>query len=197
MMRGLMMDFNGDREIYDIKDHWMFGPALMACPVGYYKARNRTVYFPKQSGWYDLYSGEHIAGGQRLVVDAPYERIPVFVREGSIIPYGPEMQYSDERPAADITLYVYAGSNGSFQLYEDEGTNYNYEKGKYATIDITYDDAAKTLTFGKRQGSFNGMLKERRFHIVYVTADKPRALDYEPQDVPVVSYKGNQMVVTL
>ena len=138
MMRGLVMDFNGDREIYDIKDQWMFGPALMACPVGYYKARNRTVYFPKQSGWYDLYSGEHIAGGQRLVVDAPYERIPVFVREGSIIPYGPEMQYSDERPAADITLYVYAGSNGSFQLYEDEGTNYNYEKGKYATIDITY-----------------------------------------------------------
>ena len=107
------------------------------------------------------------------------------------------MQYSDERPAADITLYVYAGSNGFFQLYEDEGTNYNYEKGKYATIDITYDDAAKTLTFGKRQGSFNGMLKERRFRIVYVTADKPRALDYEPQGVPVVSYKGNQVVVTL
>ena len=190
----------------------MFGPALMACPVGYYKARNRSVYFPKQSGWYDLYSGEKIIDAEdtshlspltshlssrRLVVDAPYERIPVFVREGSIIPYGPEMQYSDERPADDITLYVYAGSNGSFQLYEDEGTNYNYEKGKYATIDITYDDAAKTLTFGKRQGSFNGMLKERRFRIVYVTADKPRALDYEPQDVPVVSYKGNQVVVTL
>ena len=212
MMRGLVMDFNGDAEIYNIKDQWMFGPALMACPVGYYKARNRSVYFPKQSGWYDLYSGEKIIDAEdtshlspltshlssrRLVVDAPYERIPVFVREGSIIPYGPEMQYSDERPADDITLYVYAGSNGSFQLYEDEGTNYNYEKGKYATIDITYDDAAKTLTFGKRQGSFNGMLKERRFRIVYVTADKPRALDYEPQDVPVVSYKGNQMVVTL
>ena len=212
MMRGLVMDFNGDREIYNIKDQWMFGPALMACPVGYYKARNRSVYFPKQSGWYDLYSGEKIIDAEdtshlspltshlssrRLVVDAPYERIPVFVREGSIIPYGPEMQYSDERPADDITLYVYAGSNGSFQLYEDEGTNYNYEKGKYATIDITYDDAAKTLTFGKRQGSFNGMLKERRFRIVYVTADKPRALDYEPQDVPVVSYKGNQVVVTL
>ena len=212
MMRGLVMDFNGDREIYDIKDQWMFGPALMACPVGYYKARNRSVYFPKQSGWYDLYSGEKILDAEdtshlspltshlssrRLVVDAPYERIPVFVREGSIIPYGPEMQYSDERPADDITLYVYAGSNGSFQLYEDEGTNYNYEKGKYATIDITYDDAAKTLTFGKRQGSFNGMLKERSFRIVYVTADKPRALDYEPQGVPVVSYKGNQMVVTL
>ena len=197
MMRGLVMDFNGDAEIYNIKDQWMFGPALMACPVGYYKARNRSVYFPKQSGWYDLYTGEHIAGGQRLVVDAPYERIPVYVREGSIIPYGPEMQYSDERPADNITLYVYAGRNGEFQLYEDEGTNYNYEKGKFATIDITYDDAAKTLTFGKRNGSFNGMLKERNFRIVYVTADQPRALDFEPQNVPVVNYKGNQVVVNL
>ena len=221
MMRGLVMDFNGDGDIYDIKDQWMFGPALMACPVGYYKARNRSVYFPKQSGWYDLYTGEKVIDkeaansqqpsqrhtltertanspvGRRFIVDAPYERIPVFVREGSIIPYGPEMQYSDERPAADITLYVYAGSNGTFQLYEDEGTNYNYEKGKCATIDITYDDAAKTLTFGKRQGDFKGMLKERRFRIVYVTADKPRALDFDPQDVPVVNYKGNKMVVNL
>ena len=197
MMRGLMMDFNGDSEVYNIKDQWMFGPALMACPVGYYKARNRSVYFPKQTGWYDLYSGEYIAGGQTLIVDAPYERIPVYVREGSIIPYGPEMQYSDEKPADDITLYVYAGQNGEFQLYEDEGTNYNYEKGKFATIDITYDDAAKTLTLGKRNGSFNGMLKERRFHIVYVTADQPRALDFEPQNVPVVNYKGNQVMVKL
>ena len=197
MMRGLVMDFNGDREIYDIKDQWMFGPALMACPVGYYKARNRSVYFPKQSGWYDLYTGEHIQGGQRLIVDAPYERIPVYVREGSILPFGPEMQYSDERPADNITLYVYAGSNGAFQLYEDEGTNYNYEKGKFSTIDITYDDSAKTLTFGKRNGDFKGMLKERTFRIVYVTADQPRALDFEPQHVPVVNYKGNQVVVTL
>ena len=197
MMRGLVMDFNGDSEIYDIKDQWMFGPALMACPVGYYKARNRAVYFPKQSGWYDLYTGEHIAGGQRLVVDAPYERIPVYVREGSIIPYGPEMQYSDERPADNITLYVYAGSNGEFQLYEDEGTNYNYEKGRCSTIDITYDDAAKTLTFGKRNGDFKGMLKERTFRIVYVTADQLRTLDFEPQNVPVVNYKGNQLVVNL
>ena len=197
MMRGLVMDFNGDSEIYDIKDQWMFGPALMACPVGYYKARNRSVYFPKQSGWYDLYTGEHIQGGQRLIVDAPYERIPVYVREGSILPFGPEMQYSDERPAADITLYVYAGSNGQFQLYEDEGTNYNYEKGKCSTIDITYDDSAKTLTIGKRNGDFKGMLKERTFRIVYVTADQPRALDFEPQHVPVVNYKGSQVVVTL
>ncbi|SFW24232.1 alpha-D-xyloside xylohydrolase [Prevotellaceae bacterium HUN156] len=197
MMRGLIMDFNGDRNVKNIKDQWMFGPALMACPVGYYKARNRSVYFPKQCGWYDLYTGEHIEGGQSLVVDAPYERIPVFVREGSIIPYGPEIQYTDEKPADLITLYVYAGSDGEFQLYEDEGTNYNYEKGKYATIDISYNDASKTLSFGQRQGAFKGMLKERRFQIVYVTKEQPRELSFEPLNTVTVAYKGKAISVKL
>ena len=88
------------------------------------------------------------------MVDAPYERIPVYVREGAIIPFGPEMEWSDEKPAELINLYVYAGQNGQFQLYEDEGTNYNYEKGKWATIDITYDDATRTVSFAQRQGQF-------------------------------------------
>ena len=190
MMRGLVMDFNGDKNVENIKDQWMFGPALMACPVAQYKARNRQVYFPKQSGWYDLYTGEYIQGGQSLVVDAPYERIPVFVREGSIIPYGPEMQYCDEKPADLINLYVYAGRNGQFQLYEDEGTNYNYEKGKYATIDITYDDAAKTVSFGARKGQFNGMLKNRRFNVVLITKDAPKALNLENPEGKMVNYNG-------
>ena len=126
LMRALVMDFNGDKEVENIGNQWMFGPALMACPVGYYKARNRSVYFPKQCGWYDFYTGEHYDGGQHLVVDAPYEKIPVFVREGAIIPFGPAMEWSDEKPAELINLYVYEGQDGSFQLYEDEGTNYNY-----------------------------------------------------------------------
>ena len=179
LMRALVMDFNGDKEVENIGNQWMFGPALMACPVGYYKARNRSVYFPKQSGWYDLYTNEYIEGGQSLVVDAPYECIPVFVREGAIIPFGPEMEWSDEKPAELINLYVYAGKNGSFQLYEDEGVNYNYEKGKYATIDITYDDASKTVKFGARKGQFNGMLKNRRFNVVLITKDAPKPLNLE------------------
>ena len=212
MMRGLIMDFNGDKQVENIKDQWMFGPALMACPVAQYKARNRSVYFPKQSGWYDLYTGEKIIDAEetshlspltshlssrRLVVDAPYERIPVYVREGSIIPYGPEIQYCDEKPAELINLYVYAGSNGQFQLYEDEGVNYNYEKGKYATIDITYDDATKTLSFGKRNGSFNGMLKQRRFNVVLVTKDQPRALNVENPEGVMVQYNGKALSVQL
>ena len=197
MMRCLVMDFGSDRDVHDIKDQWMFGPALMACPVAEYKARNRSVYFPKQMGWFDLYTGEHIDGGQSLIVDAPYERIPVFVPEGSIIPFGPEMQYSDEKPADHIVLYVYAGKDASFLLYEDEGTNYNYEKGKFSTINISYDDAQRTVTIGNRSGSFSGMLKERKFSIVYVNKEKPQGLTFEPVNPCVVDYRGKSVTVRL
>ncbi len=197
LMRALVMDFNGDRNVENIGNQWMFGPALMACPVGYYKARNRSVYFPEQNGWYNLYTNEFIEGGQTLVVDAPYEQIPVFVREGAIIPFGPEMEWSDEKPAELINLYVYAGQNGSFQLYEDEGTNYNYEKGKYATIDITYDDASKIVSFGVRKGQFNGMLKNRRFNIVLITKDAPKALDLDNPQGTMVQYNGKAVSVKL
>jgi len=197
LMRALVMDFNGDKEVENIGNQWMFGPALMACPVGYYKARNRSVYFPKQSGWYNLYTNEYIEGGQRLVVDAPYEQIPVFVREGSIIPFGPEMEWSDEKPAELINLYIYAGRDGAFQLYEDEGTNYNYEKGKYATIDITYDDASRTVSFGARKGQFPGMLKNRRFNVVLVTKDAPKPLNLDNPEGMMVNYNGKAVSVQL
>ena len=197
LMRALIMDFNGDKEVENIGNQWMFGPALMACPVGFYKARNRSVYFPKQCGWYNLYTNEYVEGGQSLVVDAPYEQIPVFVREGAIIPFGPEMEWCDEKPAELINLYIYAGQNGAFQLYEDEGVNYNYEKGKFATIDITYDDAAKTVKFGTRKGSFNGMLKNRRFNIVLITKDAPKPLNLvDPQGI-MVQYNGKEVSVNI
>ena len=197
LMRPLIMDFNGDKDVENIGNQWMFGPALMACPVGYYKARNRSVYFPEQCGWYNLYTNEYIEGGQNLVVDAPYEQIPVFVREGAIIPFGPEMQWSDEKPAELINLYVYEGADGKFQLYEDEGTNYNYEKGKYATIDITYDDATRTVSFGARKGQFNGMLKNRRFNVVLITKDAPKALNLDNPEGKMVQYTGKAISTKL
>jgi len=197
LMRALVMDFGSDAAVKNIGNQWMLGPALMACPVGYYKARNRQVYFPSQCGWYNLYTGEHINGGQRLVVDAPYERIPVFVREGAIIPFGPEMEWSDEKPAELINLYVYAGQDGTFQLYEDEGTNYNYEKGQYSTIDISYDDASKTVSFAQRQGQFPGMLSERRFNIVLITKDSPKALNLQNPEGKIVKYNGKAVSIQL
>jgi alpha-D-xyloside xylohydrolase len=208
LMRALVMDFGGDKEVENIGNQWMLGPALMACPVGYYKARNRSVYFPAQCGWYDLYTGEKViereadganskSSSRKLVVDAPYERIPVFVREGAIIPFGPEMEWCDEKPAELINLYVYAGRDGQFQLYEDEGTNYNYEKGMWAVIDISYDDASKTVSFSDRQGQFPGMLKNRRFNVVLVTKDAPKALSFDNPKGRMVQYDGKAVSVQL
>ena len=207
LMRALVMDFNGDPNVLDIGNQWMLGPALMACPVGYYKARNRSVYFPQQCGWYNLYTGEKVMDSEaienresvnrKLIVDAPYEQIPVFVREGAIIPFGPQMEWSDEKPAELINLYVYAGQDGEFQLYEDEGTNYNYEKGKYATIDIRYDDQTRTVTFGQRNGQFPGMLKQRRFNVVLITKDAPKPLNLDNPEGRMVEYNGKAVSVKL
>ena len=198
MMRGLVMDFNGDEKVLDIKDQWMFGPALMACPVGEYQKYSREVYLPKQKGWYDFYTGAYHAGGQTIVADAPYDKIPVFIPEGAILPIGPEMQWSDEKKPELIDLYVYAGKDGSYTLYEDEGTNYNYEKGKYAVIDFKYDDARKQVTIGARKGSFDGMLQKRRFNIILVDQKKQQGVNLAKSPKgKVVKYSGQAMTVKL
>ena len=198
MMRGLVMDFNGDDKVLDIKDQWMFGSALMACPVGEYQKYSREVYLPKQKGWYDFYAGAYHAGGQTIVADAPYDKIPVFIPEGAILPIGPEMQWSDEKKPELIDLYVYAGKDGSYTLYEDEGTNYNYEKGKYAVIDFKYDDARKQVTIGARKGSFDGMLQKRRFNIILVDQKKQQGVNLAKSPKgKVVKYSGLAMTVKL
>ena len=198
MMRGLVMDFNGDDNVYDIKDQWMFGPALMACPVGEYQKYSRNVYLPKQKGWYDFYTGKHYAGGQTIVADAPYDKIPVFVPEGSILPVGPEMEWSDQKKAELIDLYVYAGKDGSYTLYEDEGTNYNYEKGKYAMIDFKYNDAHKTITIAARKVAFDGMLQKRRFNIVLVSDNNQQGISLaKAPKGKMVKYAGKAVTVKL
>ena len=198
MMRGLVMDFNGDDKVLDIKDQWMFGSALMACPVGEYQKYSREVYLPKQKGWYDFYTGTYHAGGQTIVADAPFDKIPVFIPEGAILPIGPEMQWSDEKKPELIDLYVYAGKDGSYTLYEDEGTNYNYEKGKYAVIDFKYDDARKQVTIGARKGSFDGMLQKRRFNIILVDQKKQQGVNLAKSPKgKVVKYAGQAMTVKL
>lgn len=196
LMRGLVMDFERDSKVNNIDNQWMFGPALMVCPIGYYKMRTRLVYFPSTTGWYDFYTGKYIAGGQTLNVNAPYERIPLFVREGSIIPFGPDIQYSDERKPDSITLYIYEGQNGDFTLYEDNGTNYDYEKGKYVTIEFTYNNSSRTLTIGKQKGTYDGMLMERTFNIVTVNRYKTQPYDLNTKGI-IVTYTGKEKVVKL
>jgi alpha-D-xyloside xylohydrolase len=190
IMRALVMDFNGDKNVTNINDQFMMGPSFLVNPVYEHKARTRQVYLPAGTGWYDFYSGNYSEGGNTISAPAPLERMPLFVREGSIIPVGPDIQYVNQIPDSSLTLYVYAGKNGSFDLYEDENTNYNYEKGAFSITPITYDDQTGTVTIGKRKGSFNGMLNERSFRIVLVSKDKPMAFDADVNSGDVLRYKG-------
>ncbi len=196
IMRGLIMDFANDDAVKNINDEYMFGPSFLINPVYTYKATQRYVYLPANNGWYDLYSGKYFDGGQTINADAPYERMPVFVKEGSIIPFGVDLQYTNEKPEDKITLYIYTGKDAQFDLYEDEGTNYNYEQGKYSIIPVTYNESTKTVTIGKRDGSFNGMLAKRTFNIVWITKDKPAALNFDAKG-KTVSYKGNAINIKM
>ncbi len=197
IMRGLAMDFGTDTAVLNIDDQYMFGGSLLINPVYEYKQNKRELYLPKCAGWYDLYSGKWYAAKQTIMAEAPYERMPVYVKAGSIIPFGPEVQYTAEKPADTITLNVYTGANASFELYEDEGTNYNYEKGAFAIIPIKYNEAAKTITIGDRTGTFNGMLQKRTFRINMITPDKQMPLDFDAKFGKEVLYEGKKLIIKL
>lgn len=196
IMRALVMDFGKDTKVENISDQYMFGPSIMVCPVYKYESYSRDVYFPNTTGWYDFYTGKHIPGGEHRTVSAPYNRIPLYCCEGAIIPYGPSMEYVDEKLPQNIILYVYAGQNGAFTLYEDEGVNYNYETGKYATIRFTYDEASHTLTIGERRGEYAGMLQHRTFSVVLVDKDNPIPFDSNAKGI-AVAYSGKKEIVKL
>jgi alpha-D-xyloside xylohydrolase len=197
IMRGLVMDFAADDAVKNIDDQYMFGSSLLINPVYNYKQRSRQVYLPNGQGWYDLYTGRYTEGGQSINAEAVYERMPVFVKAGAIVPFGPALQYTTEKKADTITLYIYAGKDGEFSLYEDEGVNYNYEKGLYATIRFNYSNADKTLTINKTEGGFPGMLKKRYFRIKYITPEKPLPLDFDKKDGVLIKYSGTKQTVSL
>jgi len=189
IMRPLVMDFIEDKAVENIGDAYMFGPAFLVAPVYEYGARSREVYFPECQGWYDFYSNEFVEGGQAKTVAAPYDRMPLYVRAGAIVPFGPEIQWSDEKPADVIDLYVYQGADGEFTLYEDENVNYNYEKGAYSKIAFSYDDRMKLLSIEEREGEFPGMLEERTFNIIPVSKNgvgKTQTVKYNGLSMKVV-----------
>ncbi len=197
IMRGLVMDFGKDSAVNGINDEFMLGPSLLVAPVLQYKAREREVYLPAGQGWYDLYSGAYIEGGRYHTTAAPYEHIPVFVKEGTILPLGPNLQYTGQRPADTITLYVYKGRDAAFTIYEDEGTNYNYEKGRFAIIPIHFNQATGTLAIGRREGSFTGMLRKRAFRIVCIGRTKALSIDAATKSSGIINYKGDLKIISL
>ncbi len=196
-VRPLIFDFRTDDNVKNIKDQYMFGPSLMVCPVSTAGQRSRSVYLPAGT-WINYWTGESIvSAGETITAAAPLKQIPLFVRAGSVIPMGPENQYVDE--SQDPTeIRVYMGADGSFNLYEDEGNNYNYENGKFSNIPFTYNEASKTVTIGKREGSFDGMLTNRTFKVVFVQPGYgiggSISSDYQPS--AVVAYDGSEATVT-
>jgi alpha-D-xyloside xylohydrolase len=193
-MRALAIDYPGDVRARNIGDQFMFGPAILVNPVTEPGAASRHLYLPNAK-WYDFWTGHAVNGGVAVDAAAPIGRIPLYLRAGSIVPMGPELQYSTEMPADPIELRVYPGADGSFTLYEDENDTYNYEKGAYATIPFVWDDAAKTLTIGARAGKFPGMLEARTFRIVFVSEGHGTGIDATPQADKTVAYNGAQIVV--
>lgn len=194
MFRALAFDYREDVNVHNIADQFMFGSAFLVAPVtmamyfgpnsqelhGINKSRN--VYLPSGQ-WYDYWSNERVEGGKWIEAKADLQTLPIFVRAGSIVPVGPLIQYSDELPGAVIHLKVYRGKDAVFTLYEDEGDNYNYEKGFYATIEIRWCEIDRTLTIGKRSGSYNGMLEARQFKVEFVGEANPCLISYQGDTV--------------
>jgi len=194
-MRPLVMDFRTDTRAADTGDQFMYGPAFLVSPVTEPDATTRHLYLPSAT-WYDFWTGSVQSGGRSIDAAAPIDKLPLYVRAGSILPLGPDLEWASQKPVDPLELRIYRGADGSFTIYEDEGDTYNYEKGQYATIALNWDDTRKTLSIGDRKGTFPGMLKDRTFHIVFVGAGHGTGIDAEIKPDRVVHYSGKALTVT-
>lgn len=210
MMRALMMDFANDKKVLNINNEYMFGQSILVSPVteplytvnkkdgstsDFSVVKNSKTYLPAGAEWYDFWSGKKFDGGQDVERPTPMDIMPLYIKAGSILPLGPHVLYANQKQ--DPTeIRIYSGANGEFTLYDDEKDNYNYEKGQYATIDLKWDDAAKTLTFFDRKGEFSGMLKKRIFNIVVV--NEKAGVGMNPAEkAKMVKYSGKKLVLKL
>jgi alpha-D-xyloside xylohydrolase len=193
-MRPLVMDFRADMRAANIGDQFMYGPAFLVNPVTEPASTTRPVYLP-QAKWYDFWTGTSIEGGRMINAITPLDRLPLYIRAGSILPLGPDQEWSTQKPEDPIELRIYPGADGDFVIYEDENDNYNYEKSVYATITLHWDDAAHTLTIGDRKGQFPGMLENRTFHVVFVRENHGVGVNPADEVDKVLQYSGKQVTV--
>jgi alpha-D-xyloside xylohydrolase len=189
------MDFPADERAHDVRDQYLFGHSFMVAPVHQHGARARDVYLPAGTGWYDFNSGTVHEGGRTVTVAAPLARMPVFVRAGSIVPTGPEIQYTAENPQGPITLLVFTGADGRFELYEDDGVSYGYERGEFSRIPLSYDDAAGKLTIGARTGRYAGMSQRRVIRVRWIGPGAAAPSDFNAKADNSLDYDGAEVVV--
>jgi alpha-D-xyloside xylohydrolase len=194
ILRALVMDFPDDEATRDVQDEYLFGPAFLVSPVTEPGVTRRPVYLPAGE-WYDFWTGERLAGGRTVDVAAPYEKMPLHVRAGSIVPFGPELQWTSEKPAEPIRLVVYTGRDGVFTLQEDDGATNAHEEGAFSSIPLRWDEALGTLTIGARSGRFAGMPETRTFEVVFASAGHRVGDDLPVPPDRVVRYDGRAVTV--
>ncbi|MDL2242014.1 DUF5110 domain-containing protein [Bacteroidales bacterium OttesenSCG-928-L03] len=214
MLRALFMDFNHDARVHKINNQYLFGKSFLVTPVtdpmyvsstghkwdnpteDFSRIKSQSVYLPEGTSWYDFWTGQRFEGGQTIEKETPIDIIPLHIRAGSIIPIGPKVQYSTEKKWDNLEIRVYPGADGEFILYEDENDNYNYEKGLYSMIRFSWNDQTRTLTVGKREGAFPGMLKSRKFRVVVVDENNGTG-DTPARSAKLFSYNGKEKSVKL
>lgn len=204
IMRPLIMDFAADKNTHNLTDQYMFGNSILVAPVvkpmyvdkqdgkgkeDYSIVKNRSVYLPSGAEWYDYETEEKLPGGQTIQRKAPIDYIPLYIKAGSVMPVGPDVQYAEQKKWDNLLLRIYPGADAEFTLYEDENDNYNYEKGAYSTITFKWNDKNRTLSITDRTGSFAGMLKNRTFQLA-VVGEKSKS-------AKTVKYKGKKVSVKL
>tara|TARA_B100000953_G_scaffold64500_1_gene51593 strand:+ start:7313 stop:9703 length:2391 start_codon:yes stop_codon:yes gene_type:complete len=199
LMRALVMDFPKDEKVLDLNDQYMFGHSFLVAPVlksmytedkkeNFQQDGYRQVYLPKGTEWFDYWTGERFSGGQTIDKKAPIDILPLYVKAGSIVPVGPKVDYAEQKDWSNLKINIYPGADAEFTLYEDENDNYNYEKGAYSEIKFVWDNNKQQLTIEKRQGKFEGMLKDRSFQLHIETAETTKT-------TKKITYKGDKMVI--
>ncbi len=216
IMRPFIMDFPHDRKAISLDNEYMFGHSILVKPVTdpmytYYNQEERKgyelfedtasacektdIYLPEGERWYDFWNNSIHEGGQTIERDCPIDIMPVYIKAGSIIPFGPAVQYAEEKKWDNLEIRIYPGKDCEFTLYEDEGDSYNYENGAFSQIVFSWNDDKETLTIDDRNGSFDGMMKTRKFRIIVVGEDTPSG-DKEPRKFDkTVRYNGKKLTL--
>ena len=212
IMRPLVMDFAADNKVQNITNEYMYGSSILVTPItepmyvtkkddksveDFGTIKTQKVYLPKGAEWYDFWTGDKVQGGKEVKKASPIDIIPLFVKAGTILPFGPKVQYAAEKNWDKLEIRIYAGANAEFTLYEDENDSYNYEKGIYSTIQLKWDEENKTLIIDDRKGSFPGMLKTRTFNVVLVDKLNGTGASLATKFNKSVTYSGKAKSVKL
>ena len=195
-IRALMMDFPKDKKAINIDNQFMFGRSILVTPITDKGVKTQPVYLPAGSKWIDFWTGDNFEGGTTVDKASPIDILPLYIKAGSIIPWGPKVQFAEEKKWDNLEVRIYPGADADFTLYEDEGNSYNYEKGQFSEVHFHWDDGDKLLSISDRKGNFPGMLKKRKFNFVWVDKENGIGTGSSKVDKSIV-YKGKRIIVKM